>query len=200
MKLKSLLSTSLIIGSFMTSSSFAAPTEYAIDPSHSKVGFEVGHLVISTVEGKFTQFSGSINLDDKLEKSSVTAQAETSSIDTSNGERDKHLKSADFFDVQKFPKIEFKSLEVSGKPEDLSVIGNLTIKGKSQKVTFKGKYLGKVNDPFGNERIAFSLKTSIKRKEFGLVYGAITEAGPVIGDEVTIDLKIEAMRPLPKKK
>lgn len=172
---------------------------YQLDPAHSKVGFEIPHLVISTVEGKFNNSEGSIELNDKFEKSKVKANVDIASIDTGNEKRDTHLKSPDFFDSGKYPKMTFESVQVIGAAENFKLIGNLTIKGVTKKVTFDGKYLGSVVDGYGNQKAAFSATTKINRKDFGLNWNSMVEAGPVVGDEVTIDLRLQAGRPLPKK-
>lgn len=172
---------------------------YQIDSAHSKVGFEVPHLVISTVEGRFTKFDGEVKLDDKFEKSSVKMSTDISSIDTGNGKRDDHLRSPDFFDAKKFPHMKFESTEIKGSPDAFQLTGNLTIKGVTKKVIFDSKYLGTVVDGFGNQKAAFSSKAKINRKDFGLNWNNVVEAGPVVGDEVTIDLRLQAGRPLLKK-
>jgi polyisoprenoid-binding protein YceI len=190
---------SLIVPALMASQLVFAEAKivegtYKIDAAHSKLGFEVPHLVVSSVEGKFTDFEGTIVVDPKLEKSKVELTAKTASIDTSNKDRDEHLKSPDFFDVKKFDKLTFKSKKVSGTPEALKVEGDLTMHGVTKPVTLDGKYTGAVKDPWGNERIAFKATTKIKRQDFGLVWTKVVEAGPVVGDEITIDLKVEAIK------
>lgn len=167
---------------------------YNIDPAHSSVGFEIPHLVISSVDGKFTSYEGTIDLNDKIEKSKVNVVIDVKSIDTGNAKRDDHLRSADFFEIAKTPKMTFKSTSVSGSLNDLQIIGDLTIKGVTKKVTLKGKYLGSVADGFGNQKIAFNAKTEINRKDFGLTWSNMVEAGPVVGDQVTIELKIQAAK------
>lgn len=173
------------------------PGSYAIDPAHSSVGFEVPHLVISTVEGKFTAYSGNIEFDEKLDKSKVEVSIETKSVDTGTLKRDNHLRSGDFFDVEKFPTMTFKSTAVKGSLENLQVIGDLTIKGITKSVTLKGKYLGSVVDGYGNHKVAFNLKTEVNRKDFGLTWNSMVEAGPVVGDKVTIELKVQAAKAQP---
>lgn len=198
----------MIASAFVTLISFSAfagksipAGTFTIDTAHSTVGFEIPHLVISTVEGKFSKFDGSVTIDSKLEKSKATLNIDTASINTDNKDRDDHLRSPDFFDVaqKKNEKITFVVKKVSGTPEDLKLIGDLTIKGKSKEITLDAKYLGAVNDPFGNEKIAFSANGKINRKDFGLTWSKAVEAGPVVGDEVTFKLKFEANRPLAKK-
>ncbi len=176
---------------FLASTS-AFATTYEVDASHSKVGFEVPHLVISTVEGRFNKFSGKVDLADKFEKSKFEMKVDVASVDTGVAKRDDHLRAADFFESGKYPEMKFVSTEVKGKPEGFELIGNLTIKGVTRKVTFKSKYLGKVKDGFGKERTAFQAKSKINRKDFGLNFASMMEKGPVVGDEVEIDLKVEA--------
>lgn len=187
-----------ISGTALADAKYTAGT-YQLDTAHSKVGFEIPHLVISTVEGKFTQSEGSVELNDKFEKSKVKIVSDISSIDTGVVKRDDHLKSPEFFDAAKYPKMSFESLAISGSPESFMLSGDLKIKNVTKKVTFDAKYLGTVVDGYGNQKVAFTAKTKISRKEFGLSWNNLVEAGPVVGDEVSIDLKIEANRPLAKK-
>ncbi len=197
----------LILSTFVTLASVTALAagktipagSYAIDTAHSKIGFEVPHLVIATVEGRFTKFDGNITIDSKLEKSKANLNIEVASISTDNKDRDDHLKSPDFFDVAKHEKITFVSKKVVGTADDLKLVGDLTIKGKKKEVTLNVKYLGDVNDPFGNHKIAFSASTVINRQDFGLTWSKAVEAGPVVGDEITLNIKIEANKPIAKK-
>lgn len=181
---------------------FAAPAyktgTYQLDAAHSKVGFEIPHLVISTVEGRFNDVAGTIELAQKFEASKATVTAQTKSIDTGVAKRDDHLRSGDFFDAAKFPEMKFVSTAFKGKPEAFKVTGNLTIKGVTKPVSFDAKYLGAVADGYGNEKAAFSAKAKISRKDFGLTWNNVVEAGPVVGDEVTIELKLQAAQPLKK--
>lgn len=172
---------------------------YAIDAAHSKVGFEIPHLVISSVDGTFASFEGSVVLAEKFEKSSVKASVDVKSIDTDNEKRDEHLRSPDFFDVAKFPKMTFESTSIKGTPEAFKMEGKLTIHGVTKTVTFDGKYLGHVgNDGFGNSKVAFSASMQIKRADFGLTWSKAIEAGPVVGETLTINLKVEAGQPSKK--
>lgn len=172
---------------------------YNIDPAHSKVGFEIPHLVISSVEGHFSKFEGVLTIDKKLDKSKANLNVDVTSINTDNKDRDDHLRSADFFDATKFPKMTFVVKKISGDTDDLKLTGDLTIKGKTKSVTLDAKYLGDVNDPFGNHKIAFTAKGKINRKDFGLNWSKLVEVGPVVGDEVTLDIKIQAAKPADKK-
>lgn len=167
---------------------------YTIDPVHSKVGFEIPHLVISTVEGQFKQFSGEVTLAEKLADSKVTATVSINSIDTANSDRDAHLKSADFFDTTQFPDMKFVSRKLSGSYEQFKMIGDLTIKGVTKEVTFNGQFLGTVGDAYGNTKAAFKVQTEINRKDFGLTWNKLVEAGPAVGDKVTIKLNIQTAK------
>lgn len=167
---------------------------YNIDVAHSKVGFEVPHLVISTVEGRFDDYSGKIELAKKFSDSKVEVEIKTNSIDTAIAKRDSHLKSADFFDAEKYPTISFKGKKFIGNPDSFKVVGDLTIKGVTKKVQLEGKYLGMVKDGYGNQKTAFQAKTAINRKDFGLNWNSMVEAGPVVGDQVSISLKVQATK------
>lgn len=174
------------------------PGTYDIDPMHSKAGFEIPHLVISSVEGKFKTYEGKINLNKDFSKSSFEATLEAKSIDTGVEQRDEHLRSADFFNTAEFPQIKFKSTKIEGKPGKFKLIGDLTIRGVTKRVVLDSKYLGSVVDGYGNQKVAIDAKTVISRKDFGLTWNSLVEAGPVVGDKVTIELKIQAA--LPKEK
>lgn len=167
---------------------------YQLDPMHSKIGFEVSHLVISTVEGKFTKVEGSINLAPEFQNSVFQAKIDASSIDTGVGQRDDHLRSADFFNVSENPSLDFQSTQVLGTLEKFKIIGDLTIRGVTRQVILESKYLGTVTDGYGNEKIAIQAKAKINRKDFGLTWNSLVEIGPVVGDEISLDLRIQAAR------
>lgn len=171
---------------------------YAIDPMHSKVGFEVPHLVISTVEGTFRTFEGEFSVAKKFSDSKVEATIEIASIDTGVDKRDGHLRSPDFFDANKFPTMHFVSTKVEGTPKRFKMKGKLTMRGVTKPVTFDGRYLGSAKDGNGNLKAAFEAETKINRKDFGLTWNSMVEAGPVVGDEVTISLKIQGGKPVNK--
>lgn len=198
--------TKAILGTLITLLSFSAfagksipAGSYAIDTAHSKVGFEIPHLVIATVEGRFANFSGNIVIDSKLEKSKANIDIDVTTLNTDNKDRDDHLKSPDFFDAAKNPKITFVTKKIVGTPENLKLIGDFTLKGKTKEVTLDVKYLGDVKDMFNNHKVVFSASGKINRKDFGLTWSKAVEAGPVVGDEVTLIIKIEANKPVEKK-
>ncbi len=191
MKLLTLITMTLAL----TQSVYAQQSgDYSIDPLHSKVGFEIPHLVISSVEGKFNEYEGKIALAEKFNQSSVEAKIKIASIDTSVSKRDDHLRSSAFFDANKHPEMTFVSKQIKGTPKSFKMIGDLTIKGITKKVTFDGQYLGSVVDGYGNQKVAFTAKAKINRKDFGLTWNSMVEAGPVVGDDVTLSLKIQAAK------
>jgi len=171
--------------------------KWNIDVSHSGVHFTARHMMFAKVHGRFTRWSGTLEVDEQNPAAShVSAEIEAASIDTSEEKRDGHLRSADFFDAEKHPKITFKSTKVEAKGSAASrVTGDLTIRGVTKPVTLAVELLGKGKDPWGNERIVFSGSTSVDRKEFGLMWNQVLEAGGVlVGDKIDINLEIEAVK------
>lgn len=166
--------------------------KYTIDGMHSKIGFEIPHLVISTVEGQFKKYEGTLTIDKKMNLSKAEISIDIDSIDTGVTKRDDHLKSPEFFDAQKFAKMTFTSTEVKQTGSDFKVKGQLKIKDQTKPVTLEVKYLGQVKDGYGQDKIAFKAKTKINRKDFGLTWSQAVEAGPVVGDQVEITLNIQA--------
>jgi polyisoprenoid-binding protein YceI len=173
-------------------------TTWNIDPIHTTAEFKVRHMMITNVRGHFTAVSGVLNLDEQHPANSrVEAQIEASSIDTRNGQRDAHLRSADFFDVENFPTLSFISTRVSRIGEgELSVEGDLTIRGVTRRVVFAVEGpSAPAQDPWGSTRIGLSARTKIDRKDFGLTWNAALEAGGMlVGDDVTITLDIQLLR------
>jgi polyisoprenoid-binding protein YceI len=173
-------------------------TLWNIDPVHSTAQFKVRHLMISNVKGEFTSVKGSLQFDPQdLANSRVDAEIDATTINTRDPQRDAHLKSADFFEVEKFPTLSFRSTGVSKKDADeLAVAGELTIHGVTRPVTFsvEGPSVP-TKDPWGNTRIGLSATTRIHRKDFGLTWNAVLEAGGLaVGEEVTITLDIEFVK------
>lgn len=171
-----------------------AAETYSVDPGHSEVGFTVRHLV-SNVRGRFDEFSGKINMDAKnLPASSVEFHIKATSIDTAVPDRDKHLRSADFFDVEKYPEISFKSDSIKATGRDkYDVTGTLTMHGVSKKVTLPVAFLGQAKDPWGGTRAGFELTTTINRKDYGIVWNKTMDAGGLmLGDDVKVDVNLEA--------
>jgi polyisoprenoid-binding protein YceI len=173
-----------------------ALASYTIDATHSSVGFAVRHLVIAKVRGVFTRFTGSFAFDaEDLSKSQVTVTIDASSIDTREAQRDGHLKSADFFDVEKFKDLTFKSTRVEGTGSELKVTGELTMHGVTKEVTLDVEHEGTGKDPWGNERQGFSAKGAVNRKDFGLVWNQTLDAGGVaLGEKVEISIDVEGIK------
>lgn len=171
-------------------------TSYTIDTSHSNVEFSIRHLVIAKVRGRFTRFTGALELDpDDITRSRVTAEIEVASISTNEDKRDAHLRSADFFDAENHPLMTFVSKRVEVVGPLLHVTGDLSIRGTTREVVLRVDQLGTAKDPWGNQRAAFSAATSIDRKQFGLHWNQVLEAGGVmVGDKVEISLDIEAVQ------
>jgi polyisoprenoid-binding protein YceI len=173
----------------------ASAVELDVDPAHSNVGFDIKHLVVSTVHGNFSDFNGLIDLDEKnpaLSKVNFTVKID--SISTNNAKRDAHLKSADFFDAQKYPEAKFVSTGLKSKGKDSYILtGDLTIHGVTKKAELKLIFLGKVKDPYGVERRMFQASTEIVRKDYGLTYNATLESGGVvIGENAKLTIDVES--------
>ncbi len=173
-------------------------TTWNIDPAHSVAEFKVKHMMISNVKGQFAKISGMLKLDESgPAKSRVDAVIDAASIETRDAQRDAHLKSGDFFDVEKFPTLSFTSSNVSLVREgELAVEGDLTIRGVTRKVVFSVEGpTPPTKDPWGNTRVAVSATTKINRKDFGLTWNAALETGGIlVGDEVTITLDVEFVK------
>ncbi len=175
----------------------AETSSWNIDPMHSQASFTVRHLVISNVRGDFQKMSGHATLDEKdLTKSSVEATIETASVDTRIAKRDEDLRSANFFDAEKYPTITFKSTKVehAGKGK-LKVTGDLTMHGVTKPVVLHVEGpSAEIKDPWGNTRRGITASAKINRKDWGLAYSKMIEAGPVVGDEITIEIEAELVK------
>lgn len=170
---------------------------YEIDPVHSRVGFKIRHLVISNVIGSFGEFQGKIEFDPKaIEKSSTAAEIKIASINTANVKRDDHLRGDDFFAAQKFPAMKFVSKKVTRKDdENFDVEGDLTIRDINKPVTLAVTYGGSITDFAGDQKVGFTATTTIDRKDFGLTWNKVLEAGgAAVGDKVQIDIELEAVK------
>lgn len=180
-------------------SSFSEPVTYKIDPAHSQVIFKVKHFGISTVTGRFDNFEGNYTFDQSsVENSSVNAKIDATSVNTNNKKRDDHLKSDDFLNVGKFPEISFKSKEIKKGSSDgeFLIVGYLTLHGITKTIALETDLGGVVEkDPYGNKRSAFTATGEINRKDFGIEYNKLMEAGGlVVGDEVKIILEVEGIK------
>jgi polyisoprenoid-binding protein YceI len=194
MKFRTLIFTALLVGA----ASIAGAVEtFNVDGRHSEATFRIRHLV-GKVSGKFADVSGAVNLDRANPAvSTVEFSIKSASVDTGVADRDKHLRSADFFDVEKYPEITFKSTKVapSGKKDIYNVTGDFTMHGVTKQVTLPVEFLGFGKDPGGNERAGFTLSTTLDRKEYGIVWNrAIDQGGALLGDDVDINVVVEAVK------
>jgi polyisoprenoid-binding protein YceI len=168
---------------------------YKIDRAHSEVVFQIRHLV-TKVRGRFGDFEGIVQLnEDRPEVSSVEFTIKAASIDTNEKDRDTHLRSADFFDVEQFPNITFRSRKVVKKSnESFDVTGDLAIHGVTKEIVLPMTHLGKAKDPWGNERVGFESEITLNRKDFGLMWNAPLEIGGfLVGDDVRVSLSVQAV-------
>jgi len=174
-----------------------ANTKWAVDASHSSLDFSVKHMMIAKVKGTFHTFEAQIEADPSdLTSASIRFDIDLNSIDTKNSDRDAHLRSADFFEIEKYPKLTFvaTSIERTGDGE-YDVTGDVSLHGVTRSETFEVSFEGAGKDPWGNEKAGFSAKGSLKRSDYGLTYNAVLETGGVlIGDEVKISIEIEAAK------
>jgi len=178
----------------MSTLTLPAPGTWTIDASHSEVGFSARHLMAARVRGSFKAFSGTITIADTPETSSVTVSMDAASIDTGTEDRDNHLRSVDFLDVDNYPTLEFVSTEVRPVAGGYSVDGGLTIRDTTQPVTLEMQYSGVIADPWGNEKAIFSATTKINREDFGLTWNAPLEAGGwLVGKQVEIEIEVQAV-------
>ena len=174
-----------------------AASTWNIDPSHSAIHFSVRHMVVSKTRGRFSKFSGQISFDPQNPTaSSAQVSIDTASIDSADAQRDGHLRSADFFDVEKYPQATFKSTKV----QDLGggkyrIAGDLTVHGVTRPVALDATFEGSGKDPWGGERAGFSASTSIDRREFGLEWNkALETGGLLVGEKVELTLEVEAVK------
>ncbi len=183
-----------LIALFMTAVTYAQVT-WSFDNSHSKVGFTVDHLVISEVDGHFRSYEGTISStkDNDFSNAQINFTIKANSINTENEDRDKHLRSADFFDVEKYPNITFVSKSMTKQQGNkYKVTGDFTMKGVTKSITFDAVMSGPVKDPWGNTKIAFKLKGELNRFDYGLQWSKATEAGGlVVGKEVRFDIDVQ---------
>jgi len=181
----------------MSTTTLSTRTTWDIDTSHSSVGFTVRHLVISKVHGRFTRWSGTLVLDPAHPAgSSIEARIETASIDTTEPKRDAHLRSPDFFDAEKNPELTFRSTGVRPAGDQrYELAGDLTMHGVTRPVVLQVEALGQAKDPWGAERVGFSARTAIDRRDFGLTWNQALETGGVmVGEKVEIAIEIEAVK------
>ena len=170
--------------------------DYTLDPAHSRIGFVVRHAMVTKVRGAFNEFTGTAHLDgDNPSNSSVQATIQVASIDTRNADRDAHLRSNDFLQMDEHPEITFSSTEITRVGDTFTVTGDLTIKGITRSITVPLTYEGTATDPFGNTRMGFEGSTTINRKDFGISWNAALETGGMlVGDKVVLEFEISAIK------
>ena len=169
---------------------------YKIDADHSDIMFKVKHLMISTITGVFKKFDGTLEFNEHLSDATVTFEADVSSVDTKNEQRDGHLKSDDFFNAEQFPKLTFKSTHIKKTGDDEYLLtGDLTIRDVTKPVELKVEYNGATKDPWGQEKMGFEVSGKINRKDYGLKWSAVTEAGGlVVADDVKLLMNVEMIK------
>jgi polyisoprenoid-binding protein YceI len=167
-----------------------------IDVGHSAIHFWVRHMVISKVHGRFAKWAGKIQLDEgDLTRSSLDVRIDAASIDTQVGDRDAHLRSADFLDAAKHPEITFRSSRIEKAGDGYRVVGDLSLHGVVREVALEAEFAGTGKDPWGNERAGFSAKAALDRRDFGLVWNAALETGGVlVGEKIEISIELEAVK------
>ena len=170
----------------------ALAADYAVDPNHTQATFTVTHLAISRVSGKVPVTSGTVSLGANDVPSAITMTLSAKDIDTQSADRDKDLRSPDWFDTDKFPTMTFVGKSVSGTPQALSIAGDLTMHGVTKPITFSAKEIGKMTDARGRTHVGYSASTTLDRRNWGLNWGRTTPGGSLIaGNDVTIDLNVE---------
>lgn len=172
-----------------------AAVPFTIDASHSSIGFGVTHMLVSTVTGKFTDFSGTVHFDEAdLTRSAVEVVIRTASIDTGNSRRDDHLRNSDFFDAEQFPDITFRSQRVERDGEGYALVGPLTMRGVTREVRIPFRLRGTITDPSGNTRLGAAGRLTLNRQDYGVSWSrALDTGGLVVGNEVEIELSIQAI-------
>lgn len=179
----------------MTTTATAVATTFRVDLSHSEANFQVRHL-LGKVRGRFSDFSGEIEFDPaRPEEASVAFTIQAGSIDTNQPDRDKHLRSDDFFAVDQFPTLTFVSRAIKAKGgAEYDVTGDLSIRGVTRSIVLPVSYLGSAKDPWGNQRLAFEAETTINRKDYGLNWNAVLETGGfIVGDDVRVSITLQAV-------
>jgi polyisoprenoid-binding protein YceI len=192
-----------ILLSVFAVAAFAQATNWKIDDAHSTARFKVRHLLVTNVTGEITGMKGTIDIDDKSDMLKVVdVTLDTNTINTNNAKRDEHLKGEDFFDVAKFPTIAFKAKKITGKGGKYTLVGDLTMRGKTKEITFKDAEMTKeIKDPWGVRRRGFVAHTKINRQDFGVSWNkALDNGGVAVGDEVAVEVETELMIPKEEKK
>ena len=182
--------------SLLLASATFATDKYELDPVHTRIGFTARHLMINNVSGRFTDFTGNILYDEQdVTKSSVAVKIQTASVSTENKMRDDDLRSANFFDIAKYPEITFQSSRIEKQGDGYTCVGTLTMHGVSKEITIPFTILGKVKDPWGNTRVGLEAELKVDRRDWGLTYSKTLDSGGlVVGNDIKIDLNVEAVK------
>jgi polyisoprenoid-binding protein YceI len=169
---------------------------WTADSAHTTVGFSVKHLGISNVHGTFDEFEGSLQLDGSdLSTAKIVGTIKTASVNTGEPQRDDHLRSADFFDVEQYPELRFESTSIEAKDDELTITGNLTIHGVTNPITLQAEVTGTESDPWGNERVGLEISGSLSRGDYGMKFNQALGSGNVlVGDKVKLRLDVSAVR------
>lgn len=169
---------------------------YSIDPAHSRVEFAVRHLGIATVRGHFASFEGTFEVDGELASAKARGSVEVASVDTQEPQRDDHLRSADFFDAERYPRIEFASTEIRPVDGDrFEVVGDLTLHGITREITLSAEILGTESDLWGNERVGLEVRGELNRKDYGMTFNQVLGSGNVlVSDKVKLNIEVSAIK------
>lgn len=179
-----------------TAPTTGAKTTWKLDPTHSAIEFSAKHLMITTVKGRITDVEGTIHIDEKNPKnSSVEATLKATSLDTRTEQRDQHLRSADFLDVEKYPVIKFRSTRIEGGTQEFKLTGDLSIRDITREITLDVQFEGQTKDPWGGERVGFSATGKIDRRDFGLTWNQAMETGALlVGNDIKLSLEVQAIK------
>jgi polyisoprenoid-binding protein YceI len=169
---------------------------FVLDPPHTSVEFGVRHLMINTVKGKFPEVTGTIEFDGQdVSKSSVNVTIKTGSVNTGSADRDKHLRSADFLDVEKFPEMTFKSSRIEKQGDGYAAVGTLTIRGVAKEIVLPFNFLGQIKDPQGRTKIGVEASVTLNRRDYGISWSkTMDNGGLVVANEVKIEISFEAVK------
>ena len=173
-----------------------ATTKWTIDSTHSEIGFKVKHMMFTNVSGKFNSYEATIITDEgNFENASIEFSADINSINSNNADRDNHLKSADFFDVENHPKLTFKATSFTKKGDDFELTGDLTLRGVTKPVKLEAEFSGLMKDPWGNTKAGLNISGKINRKDWGLNWNSALEAGGVlVGEEVRLNIELQLIQ------
>jgi polyisoprenoid-binding protein YceI len=195
-KMLILIAMVLTIGFGYATASFAEMAKWKLDHDHSTIGFQVAHMVVSKTNGKFTEYSGIVEMDPEAKEfKTIEAVIQTASVTTDHQKRDDHLRSPDFFDVQKFPTMTYTMKNYKKIGNDYTAVGELTLLGVTKEISLVGTFNGVAQDPWGNTRAGFTADGTINRKDFGMKFSKLLDSGGMlVGDEVKIILEIEVIK------